>query len=354
MKKTYLSALSLSLAASAIVVAAPTQADAAVSSFKDVKPSLDHYDAIMNLAERGIVKGYEDGTFRPDAKLTRAHASKILALSLGLDTKNVKDPGFKDLNPNQWHYEYVAALANAGYIQGFEDGTFRPNDPMTRAHTAKILDLSYKLPDGDAANPFTDVRSDSWYVGHVLSLVENNITKGKTATTFEPNANVTRAQMASFVIRTEHAVKVVDAIAEAKATLRAIVQEHGVVEKDGKKLAEASYDPTTNTLTLTAYDMDEGIKAVQGSTGLFSEKILDAGVTGVRIADGAIVTVNSDRAAAKEQLQKQLASLLAPSTDQAKGDLVADNVKVTVYGEKDGLQFSEDVNVNLRVFIPAE
>jgi hypothetical protein len=348
--KTFLYILFFSLAAG-FFIAVPDSAHAAVSSFKDVPKSSDHHDAIQNLAERGIIQGYEDGTFRPDGVLTRAHASKILALSLKLDTKNVKDPGFKDLNKNQWYYGYVAALANSGHISGFEDGTFRANAPMTRAQASKIIDLSYTLPlEGKTDSPFKDVSGSAWYAGHIRTLVENKVTKGKTATTFEPNANVTRAQMASFVIRSEELVKTANIAEETKEKIRAIVLENSVIEKDGKKVSQASYDSKTDTLTMTAYNRNDGLKAIQG-LGFFSDKLLALGVSHIRIADGGpLINVVDNRSAAKQQLQDSMADMLKAPKDKTNGDLVANNIKVTLYGQSDGIQFWEYFTVNLRVF----
>ncbi|MCG7344093.1 S-layer homology domain-containing protein [Sporosarcina sp. ACRSL] len=332
------------------IVACPSPADAAVTSFKDVPTNLDHHEAIVNLAERGIVQGYKDGTFRPDETLTRAHASKILALSLNLETTNVKDPGFKDVNKNQWYYGYVAALANAGYISGFEDGTFRPNAPMTRAQAAKIIDLSYTLPlEAKADNPFKDVSNSAWYVDHIRTLVENNVTKGKTATTFEPKSNVTRAQMASFVVRAENLHKIAMIAEETKAKIHAIVLENTAIEKDGKKLSHASYYPKTDTLTITAYNLEEGIKSVQGLS-FFSDKLLALGVSHIRIEDGALINVVENRTAAKQQLQNAMVDFLKAPSDTTDGDLVANDIKVTLFGQTEGIKFWEYFNVNLRVF----
>ncbi|MCM3709136.1 S-layer homology domain-containing protein [Sporosarcina luteola] len=349
-RKTFLYRLLILFAVGAAVVAAPVSAAASATSFKDVPKSLDHHDAIVNLAERGVIQGYEDGTFRPDGTLTRAHASKILALSLKLETKSVKDPGFKDVNKNQWYYGYVAALANSGYISGFEDGTFRPNAPMTRAQASKIIDLSYKLPaEAKTDNPFKDVSNSAWYTSHIRTLVENKITKGKTATTFEPNANVTRAQMASFVVRAENLVTAAMIAEETKAKIRAIVLENSAIEKDGKKLSQASYDSSTDTLTITAYNPRDGIKAVNGLS-FFSDKLLALGVSHIRIADGPLINVVENRDAAKQQLQNSMVDMLKTSTDKTNGDLVVNNIKVTLYGQSEGIQLWEYFNVNLRVF----
>lgn len=343
-RKTFLYALFLISAAG--IIAAPASA----ATFTDVPRSSDHHDAIQNLAERGILQGYDNGTFRPDATLTRAHASKILALSLKLDTRNVKDPGFKDLNKNQWYYGYVAALANAGHISGFEDGTFRPNAPMTRAQAAKIIDLSYQLPlKAKAENPFKDVSNSAWYAKHIRTLVENKVTKGKTTTTFEPNANVTRAQMASFVVRAENLEHIAKLAEETKAKIHAIVLENSVIEKDGKKVSQASYDPKTGTLTMTAYNRNDGMKAIQGFS-FFSDKLLALGVSHIRIADGPLINVVENRTAAKQQLQDSMVELLRTPSETTNGDLLAKDIKVTLYGQIEGIQFWEYFKVNLRVF----
>ena len=348
--KSRINKLFLSLAAGAIIMASPVTADASATSFKDVPRSSDHHEAITNLAERGILQGYEDGTFRPDATLTRAHASKILAQSLNLNTTTVKDPGFKDVNKNQWYYGAVAALANAGQISGFEDGTFRPNAPMTRAQAAKIIDLSYNLPlEAKTANPFKDVSNSAWYATHISTLVENNVTKGKTATTFEPNANVTRAQMASFVVRAENLAKAASVTEETKEKVRAIALENSVIEKDGKIMAKASYDSKTDTLTMTAYDQKDGLKAVQG-LGFFSDKLLALGVSHIRIADGPLINVAENRTAAKQQLQNTMVDMLKAQSDKTNGDLAATNIKITLYGQSKDIQFWEYFNVDLRVY----
>lgn len=349
-RKSFLSALSLSLAAGAIVVAAPASADAAVTSFKDVGTNSQHHDAIMSLASRGIIHGYGDGTFRPGEKMTRSQAAKIIAMSLGLNTTNVKDPGFKDINKNQWHYRYVAALANAGYINGLKDGTFRPDAPMTRAEISKILDMGYKLPlEAKTENPFVDVSNSAWYLGHILKLVENKVTKGTTANTFHPDAHVTREQIASFVVRSENYEKVAQIVDETKAKIRSVVLENGVVEKDGKKVAEASFDPESGTLTMTAYDLGEGIKAIQ-ELGLFSDKLPELGVVDIRIEANDLIDVTANHTAAKQQIQDEMVWLLKAPSDNANGDLVANDIKVTLFGFSEGIEFWEYFNVNLRVF----
>ena len=96
-QKLFKAALAASVAAGAMVVLAPVNSDAAPASFPDLKPSSDHYQPVMNLTARGIIKGFPDGTFKPDTSITRGQAAKIIALASNLDTKNVTNPGFKDV-----------------------------------------------------------------------------------------------------------------------------------------------------------------------------------------------------------------------------------------------------------------
>jgi len=333
-----------------VIVVEPVTTAAAGASFTDVKPTLDHYNPIMNLAGRGIVKGYSDGTYRPDNKLTRGQASKILALALKLDTKNVKNPRFKDVDKTNGFYKYIAALENAGLISGFEDNTFKPNASMTRAHMAKAIDLGFKLEGKSTVNPFRDVSNSSWYAHHVKALVSNKVTKGKTATTFDPNSSITRAQMASFVVRTENIKVPPNPTEKARAEIRKVVTQNGVIEVGGKKVADSKFDSRTNTLTMTAYDIDEGIKGMTG-IGVFSSELRALGVNKIRIGNAKAVDLSQRDA--KDKLKEDFFALLKPSTKPSTdSDVSAEGVKVTLFIDKDGIQFHETFNVDFHVFVP--
>lgn len=190
----------MAVAVSAVVVVAPTVSEA--SSFSDVKPTHQFYDAIKSLSERGIINGFQDGTFKPGQNLTRGQAAKIIAGVLQLDTKNVTNPKFKDIPISHQYYGAIAALKQAGIIDGYEDGTFRQGANIQRNHVAKIIAnaLNLKAENVDAL-PFTDVRID--YKEAIGALFENNVTTGKTATLFDGSSNVTRGQMAAFITRAE-------------------------------------------------------------------------------------------------------------------------------------------------------
>ncbi|MBO0602563.1 S-layer homology domain-containing protein [Sporosarcina sp. E16_3] len=211
-QKLFKASLATTVATGAFVAAVPTFAQAEVAkdvSFKDVKDTHQFYEAIKSLTSRGVISGYEDGTYKPGQQISRAHAAKIMALALNLDTENVVDPGFKDVKKGSPYYGHIAALVQAGIIKGYEDNTFKPAGNLTRAHVAQMLVLGFKLEEEKLSNlPFKDVNNKQWFANHIQTLFSNKITAGTTATTFSPNAFVTRGQVASFIFKSEAVTKV--------------------------------------------------------------------------------------------------------------------------------------------------
>ena len=178
------------------------EAHAETPTFKDISKSA-HADAILKLASQGVVSGYGDNTYRPNESLTRGQAAKIIVRSIGIDTSNVTDPGFKDVKSSYMFYKEIAALKSIGAVNGFGDGTFRPDEAITRGQLARIIAEAANLTiDKDTKTPFTDIKN-SIYADDIATLYVNNITKGKTATTFAPNEKVTRGEMATFAVRTQ-------------------------------------------------------------------------------------------------------------------------------------------------------
>ncbi|MEO4054130.1 S-layer homology domain-containing protein [Solibacillus sp. CAU 1738] len=201
MKKQTLAAFTAATVAASVVVPVAS----ANTSFTDVSPSSSHYKAIQNLVERGIIKGYEDNTYRPNATLTRGQAAKILANALQLDTSS-KEQKFTDVPVSLEYIGAINALANKGIINGYEDGTFKPGAPLTRGQMSKIIVNAFGLEEASEVKlPFTDVSAQNGYKTFIQTLLNYKITEGTSSTTFSPSAAVKRGQMASFVVRAENA-----------------------------------------------------------------------------------------------------------------------------------------------------
>ncbi|OEH91122.1 S-layer homology domain-containing protein [Bacillus solimangrovi] len=167
--------------------------------FSDV-PS-DHWakSEIDYLVEEGAIKGYDDETFRPNEFVTRGQSALIIGRTLDIDTSNRTNPNFSDVSTESYLYPYISALVYEGVFAKAEK--FNPNSILTRAQMAKTLVEAFDI-EGESSKEFTDVTSNHWAYSYVQTLAATGITKGKTPTTFDPNGEVTRAQMVVFVKRT--------------------------------------------------------------------------------------------------------------------------------------------------------
>lgn len=202
-QKLFKATLAAAVATGTIVAIAPLESEASKLAISDIAQN-QHKEAITNLLERGIVNGFPDGTFKPSQQVTRGQAAKIIAQILNLDTQNVKDPGLTDVSKDNQYYGAIAALVNKGIISGYEDKTFKPGIPLTRAQMAKILAIGFGFEEESYKDThFIDVKLTNWYAGYVQALFTNQITSGTTPTTFSPGEYVTRGQLASFVVRSE-------------------------------------------------------------------------------------------------------------------------------------------------------
>lgn len=174
----------------------------AEASFSDVKTSNSHKVAIDALTKAGVLRGFEDGTFRPSVTITRGQVAKVLSGVLTLNTQNVENPNFSDIPMGHAYYREIAALANAGIISGFTDGTYRPGGGLTREQMARMLVNAYGLTYNFSDLPFSDVVKNSEAHMLVGALYEYGITTGRTPTIFDLASSVTRGQLATFVYRT--------------------------------------------------------------------------------------------------------------------------------------------------------
>ncbi len=188
----------------AVVVPPPQKAAAATSPFTDIDQYSVHYNDILKLYSQGVINGFADKTFRPDVNVTRGQAAKMIATALKLDTRNVQNPYYKDVPKGSEFYKFVAALQNAGIMSGYSNGTFMPNEVMTRGELAKILVLAFHLEVSPSYNNiFKDVDSQSSNAIYIQTLIDLNITEGTTPVTFSPFDAVNRGQFASFVVRSQ-------------------------------------------------------------------------------------------------------------------------------------------------------
>lgn len=156
-------------------------------------------DIIAYLAKENIINGFEDNTFRPDNKVTRAEYAKLLCTLFKIEKLEYKDI-FSDVGENDWFFGYVLSLADKGIILGF-DGKFMPDEPISRQDAAVIIErmMSYKGYKMLGSAEFEDMDEVSDYAKNSVSVLGGaKIIKGYE-NRFEPLKNATRAEAAAIL-----------------------------------------------------------------------------------------------------------------------------------------------------------
>lgn len=145
----------------------------------------------------GYINGYPDGTFRPGKSMTRAEAASILAKLQRLPLTDSSKPAFSDADG--WYNAVINAVVKAGYMKGYPDGSFKPDKPISRAEFATML--SHFMSAKTASNPFTDTNGN-WAKEAIDKAYAQGIIKGYEDNTFRPAADVSRAEAVAMVNRT--------------------------------------------------------------------------------------------------------------------------------------------------------
>jgi uncharacterized protein YjdB len=186
-------------------VQATTPATYTAPVFSDVSASNWAYGAISSLSSQGLVSGYPDGSFKPDATITRAEFATMLVKALGLSTAGTAGQ-FTDVTADSWYYGSVNDAVYASLVSGMGDHLFAPEALITREQMAVMMTkaLGDKAPavDGTELNVFSDRTSvGSWAVTGMEEAVKAGIVNGMTAGTLAPQSDATRAQAAAMIYK---------------------------------------------------------------------------------------------------------------------------------------------------------
>ncbi len=190
-------ALALMLVLSLLAVVSGKVSAATV--FPDVKETAPCYEAVKTLYEYGVVNGYPDGSFRPDEPITRAELVKMVNLVFDYQYSGTINP-FKDVESGFWYYREVLTAVEREYILGFPDGTFRGNVNVTREQVCVIIDRNVNL----VLLPFDKTISDAvspWARDSVEKFASNYIWMLESGNRFRATANATRGEVAIALAR---------------------------------------------------------------------------------------------------------------------------------------------------------
>lgn len=178
--------------------------------FSDVTPGEPHYVAINYLQQQGVIEGYQDGTFKPYQKVNRAEALKMLTIASGLfeegQLQSEENPSapFTDTPPFAWYTKYLTAAKEKGIIEGYEDGSYRPDSNVNRIEALKIFLESFEelvYPDASDYKEFADASTDAWYSKYVAFSAQRGMISVSSKNEIFPETEMTRGQLAELIYR---------------------------------------------------------------------------------------------------------------------------------------------------------
>lgn len=164
-----------------------------IVEFTDLDETNWAYESIEKLVDAGIILGYPDKTFRPDGNIKRAELIKIVNLVFSYSDKQ-EATKFIDIKQDDWFYDNILIAEKSGYIDGYTDGTFRPNGYITRQELCKILDTI----NGFVALPFDKSITDEvspWAEEYVSKIISNRIMNLDENNNFRATEKATRADV---------------------------------------------------------------------------------------------------------------------------------------------------------------
>lgn len=165
--------------------------------FPDVTSANPHRGAVLSLADSGIINGYSDARFGPRDPLKRGQMSTVIARAFALGSV-APDGRFRDVTHATSHAGHIHAVAKAGYVGGFGDGTFRPDDAISREQMATFLARALRLPPREPS--FRDITRGNVHRGNIGALEHAGIVRGTgRGGSFGPTEDLQRDQAASMV-----------------------------------------------------------------------------------------------------------------------------------------------------------
>lgn len=183
--------------------AAPDTNDGEKVTFSDVTDADWFCSDVTTLAGMGVINGYNDGTFKPDDNVTRAEFLKLLvSLIYGDNLFVTYDALFDDVPPTEWYSTYIATSAVYGIIDLKEYGTtFEPDRPITRREVAKFITSALSVEADEFATPYADTADHNVICLYGLGLMQGNFDPTTGARFFYPDTEITRAETSAVILR---------------------------------------------------------------------------------------------------------------------------------------------------------
>ncbi|MFC1647681.1 S-layer homology domain-containing protein [Patescibacteria group bacterium] len=169
--------------------------------FSDTSPDL--MDSVTYLADKGIIEGYPDGTVRLENDINRAEVTKILVEGNGVTPDLLEYNNCFDDVIDDWYAPYVCYAEEQGWVQGYADGNFKPDQTIIKVEVIKLILVSqdYEIPDETGFLPYDDVVTTQWYGPYVKAAFEKNLYP-YPGPHFSPENDMTRGDAFEILFRT--------------------------------------------------------------------------------------------------------------------------------------------------------
>ena len=170
-------------------------------NFSDLPSNNSYSTAINYLADANIINGYPDGTFKPNQQVNRAEFLKLVLQSSEIPKDVSTEAPFPDIDNNAWYAQYVRKAYAEGWVQGYPDGTFKPEQSINKVEALKIIGeiQQWQLEQPDE-KPFTDIGISAWFSPYVSYAKDKNFLEERTSLYF-PELLFTRAQVSEVLFR---------------------------------------------------------------------------------------------------------------------------------------------------------
>ena len=265
----------------ATAMAAPTNTTAA-KQFTDINGHWAQKE-INDWTSKGLIAGYEDNTFRPDNPVTRAEFVTFVDRAFNLT--QTADISFKDVDKTDWFYTDIQKAKAANIVSGYEDNTFRPNNSITREETAAILTrlLKPQPVTQDALKAFKDSSQVSdWAKATVNTAVYYGLIKGYPDNTIEPNNPITRAETVVILNRALNLQQTPAPIPTPTST---------TYDKAGTYGPETGMNTINGDVTISAADVTLQNTTIKGNL-LIAKAVGDGNVTLKNVTVEGTTTIN--------------------------------------------------------------
>jgi len=169
--------------------------------FKDVPPNHAFFKFVEKLRTKGIVQGYGGNLYLPYKAITRVEALKIILSSGKVDiVENTTFHQYKDLDDDNWYFDYIQSGTKNGIVKGYTDGYFRPNANVSRIEFLKmVMEVSNINIQNNLSNPFPDLKDSFWGTAYVKTAYDRELIQGNADGKFYPDREISRAEAAKIV-----------------------------------------------------------------------------------------------------------------------------------------------------------